>query len=184
MAIAAGYIALSRWPFPVDAPLLQVVLLHDPPLFFAIKYAYEAMWFSTPYIAFSTAASLIYIFLAGSDRAQDLVALPPYPDPARRETLYLVLGEIHHSRRPEPAANPQWLMIPERGLYTGIMILGAIGSGKTSGCMYPFAEQILSFRARDPERRIGGLVLEVKGDFCHKVRRLLENTGAGPTTWR
>jgi TraM recognition site of TraD and TraG len=60
------------------------------------------------------------------------------------------------------------------------MVLGATGSGKTSACMYPFAEQILAYRARDPEQRIGGLVLEVKGDFCHSVRRLLEKHGRGP----
>ena len=39
--------------------------------------------------------------------------------------------------------------------------------------MYPFAEQVLAYRASDKERRIGGLVLEVKGDFCRKVREIL-----------
>ena len=43
--------------------------------------------------------------------------------------------------------------------------------------MYPFAEQILAFRAEDPERRIGGLILEVKGDFCGKVREILTRHG-------
>jgi hypothetical protein len=43
--------------------------------------------------------------------------------------------------------------------------------------MYPFAEQILAYRAADKEKKIGGLVLEVKGDFCHKVREIL-----GPCT--
>lgn len=57
------------------------------------------------------------------------------------------------------------------------MVLGAVGSGKTTACMIPFAEQILAYRARDPERRIGGLVLEVKGDFCHRVRGLLKKYG-------
>jgi hypothetical protein len=33
-------------------------------------------------------------------------------------------------------------MVPDRGLYTGIAIFGAINSGKTSCCMYLFAEQI------------------------------------------
>jgi len=28
-----------------------------------------------------------------------------------------------------PSAHPQWLAIPERGLFTGTMILGAVGSG-------------------------------------------------------
>ena len=40
--------------------------------------------------------------------------------------------------------------------------------------MYPYAEQILGFRADDPTERAGGLVLEVKGDFCHKVRELAQ----------
>ena len=43
--------------------------------------------------------------------------------------------------------------------------------------MYPFAEQILAYRAADPEKRIGGLVLEVKGDFCHRVREILARHG-------
>jgi TraM recognition site of TraD and TraG len=179
LAIAAGYWALGRWPFPSDAALLQVVLLHEPALYHAIQYAYVGMCFSTPFIVFATTASLAYIFLVRAGGAESPASLPPYPDPSGREALYLVIGEVHHSKRPEPATNPRWLIIPERGLYTGIMVLGAIGSGKTSGCMYPFAEQILSFRAGDAERRIGGLVLEVKGDFCHKVRRLLEKRGRG-----
>jgi hypothetical protein len=54
------------------------------------------------------------------------------------------------------------------------MILGAVGTGKTSACMYPYVEQLLRWRAGDPERKIGGLVLEVKGDFCHQVRGILE----------
>jgi hypothetical protein len=50
-----------------------------------------------------------------------------------------------------PVENPQWLVIPERGLFTGVAILGAIGSGKTSCCMYPFAEQILAYRSKKHE---------------------------------
>jgi hypothetical protein len=62
-------------------------------------------------------------------------------------------------------------------LFTGVAILGAIGSGKTSCCMYPFAEQILAYRSGDTERRIGGLVLKVKGDFCHRVKEILARHG-------
>jgi hypothetical protein len=40
--------------------------------------------------------------------------------------------------------------------------------------MLPFAEQILAYKAADKEKRIGGLILEVKGDFCHKVKDILE----------
>ena len=57
------------------------------------------------------------------------------------------------------------------------MIVGAVGTGKTSACMYPYAEQLLRWRAGDPERKIGGLVLEVKGDFCQQVRGMLARAG-------
>jgi len=40
--------------------------------------------------------------------------------------------------------------------------------------MYPFAEQILAYRATNAEKRIGSLVFEVKGDFCHRVKEILD----------
>src|SRR6202021_2758292 len=43
--------------------------------------------------------------------------------------------------------------------------------------MYPFAEQIFAYCAGDKEKRIGGLVLEVKGDFCHRIREILARHG-------
>ena len=57
------------------------------------------------------------------------------------------------------------------------MILGAVGTGKTSACMYPYVDQLLRWRADDPDRKIGGLVLEVKGDFCRQVATILDTRG-------
>ena len=68
-------------------------------------------------------------------------------------------------------------MIPERGLYTGIAIFGAVGSGKTSACMHPFARQLLGWQARNPKRRAAALILEVKGDFCYDIREILKKAG-------
>src|SRR5437016_2169676 len=39
--------------------------------------------------------------------------------------------------------------------------------------MFLSAEQILAYKADDKEKRIGGLVLEVKGDFCKKIKEIL-----------
>ena len=39
--------------------------------------------------------------------------------------------------------------------------------------MHPFARQLLGWQADNPERRAAALVLEVKGDFCHDIRRML-----------
>ncbi len=137
------------------------------------------MLFTTPYIVCSITGSLIYIFLVRQDRSSDVINLPVYPEPSKRDNLYVIAGEVHQPKRPELVSNPRWLTIPDRGLYTGTMVLGAVGSGKTSGRMYPFAEQILAFNADDPANRVGGLILEVKGDFCHKVKGILEKHGRG-----
>jgi hypothetical protein len=89
----------------------------------------------------------------------------------------LVLGETHDARKPGRAPEPTWLTIPQRGLYTGIMIVGAVGTGKTSACMYPYVDQLLRWRADDPDHKMGGLVMEVKGDFCRQVRSILARAG-------
>ncbi len=132
------------------------------------------MLFTTPYIILSILLSGLYIFTLKIRKQVSPARLPAYPEARHRDKLFLVVGEVHDQRKPVPAENPHWLTIPERGLYTGIAILGAVGTGKTSCCMYPFAEQLIAYKAQDEAKRIGGLVLEVKGDFCHKVKGILE----------
>jgi hypothetical protein len=174
---ALGVITLYRWPFPEDNDLLQLIGSQKPWLFDGIKYAYDAMLFTTPCIALSVASSLAYIFARRPGKATGFPKLPAYPDPTGRKDLFVVIGELHHPKRPESVEEPRWRVLPSRGLFTGIAVFGAIGTGKTSGCMYPFAEQVLTYQASDPLRRIGGLVLEVKGDFCRKVRGILKQAG-------
>ena len=112
------------------------------------------MLFTTPYFAFSLLFSFAYIFVLGSgSEAHCAEAAQHTRHRARERTCFVVLGEVHHPKKREPVETPQWLAIPERGLYTGIAVFGAIGSGKTSCCMYPYAEQILGFQADDPDSR-------------------------------
>jgi hypothetical protein len=174
-----GWAAAYRWPFPDHEPLLQLVLLEKPVLFLVAKGTYLALLFSTPFLLCSVVGSIAYIFTSRPEATTALAKLPPYASPVERDSLYLVLGEVHHEKKPGPARNPRWLTIPSRGLHTGLAVFGAIGSGKTSGCMVPYADQILGYRATDRQKRVGGLILEVKGDFCHKVRALLEKHGRG-----
>ena len=134
--------------------------------FLFFKYSYILFLYTTPYIVYSVLLSGVYIFALKATRKIRAGKLPLYPDPAKRTELSLVVGELHHPRKQMPSETPHWLVIPERGLFTGIAIVGAVGSGKTAACMYPFAEQILAYKATDKDRRIGGLILEVKGDFC------------------
>ncbi|MHB8303764.1 MAG: type IV secretory system conjugative DNA transfer family protein [Acidobacteriaceae bacterium] len=71
----------------------------------------------------------------------------------------------------------RWLSIPEEGLFTGICVVGATGSGKTKAIILPAMRQLFAYRANDPARKLSGIVLEVKGDLCRRVRRILKSCG-------
>ncbi len=177
LAAATGMTLYFVMSFPDENPFLQLIALKAPLVFRGARYSYVAMLFTTPYITYSLLLSGLYIFTLKAGRRIAPASLPPYPNPRERDDLFLVVGEIHNPRRQGPAENPCWLIIPERGLLTGIAILGAVGTGKSSCCMYPFADQLLAYNAQDQAERISALVLEVKGDFCHKVRGILERHG-------
>jgi type IV secretory system conjugative DNA transfer VirD4/TraG family protein len=177
LAGATGMALYFRVPFPESNLFLHVMALRAHFAFYFFKYSYTLFLYTTPYIAYSVVLSGVYIFALKTNSTIRSGTLPLYPDPLTRPQLSLVLGEVHHPRKQIPSESPQWLVIPERGLFTGIAIVGAVGSGKTASAMYPFAEQILAYRADDPDYRIGGLILEVKGDFCGKVRGILTRYG-------
>jgi len=179
LSAAVGALVLTRHPFPVADPLIGLIQLERPDLWQALRVTYTIVCFSTPFVALSMLESLTYIFVASKHGHRVVPRLPKYPPPNAREVLSVVVGELHEAKEPVPVEEPRWLTIPERGLYTGVAVVGAVGSGKTSACMHPFAEQILAYRHADPTRRIGGVVLEVKGDFCAQVHGLLQRYGRG-----
>jgi hypothetical protein len=177
LAMGTGLFLFYTRAFPDDQLFLRIIAVRAPEAFLSFKYLYYTFLFSTPYLVYSAALSGLYIFTLKARRRIEPEHLPLYPDPRTRNDLFLVVGEVHNPRKPVPAKQPYWLTIPERGLFTGVAIFGAVGSGKTSCCMYPFAEQILAYRANDAAKRIGGLILEVKGDFCRKVKDILDRHG-------
>ncbi len=103
--------------------------------------------------------------------------LPDWPLKPSDPSPGIVVGEVHHPVAIRQISNPSWLTIPERSLYTGVAIFGAVGSGKTSACRYPFAQQLLGWQADKPQLWAAALVLEVKGDFCHDIRQILARAG-------
>ena len=173
----AGTVGLHAYPFPADHAILALVHVERPLVYAGFTYTYAVLWFSSSFFLASIAFSCLYIFVGRHVRAAAAAPLPPYPAPELREHPFVVLGELHHRTSPARAEQPTWLAIPERGLYTGILVVGAIGSGKTSACMYPYVDQLLAYRANDPARKVAGLVLEVKGDFCRQVRDILRRHG-------
>jgi hypothetical protein len=173
VAIGAGALGVQTYPVDRASVYLQLIELRSPTVFLVLVYGYAALWFTTPFFAASMLMSVGTIVAYRYPAKARVRPLPPYVPPEKRATPMLVLGETHFETATGRAPTPSWLTIPQRGLYTGVMILGAVGTGKTSACMYPYTEQLLKWRAQDPDRKIGGLVLEVKGDFCTQVRGML-----------
>jgi hypothetical protein len=179
LAMGTGAVLFYARPFPETHLFLQLIALRAPYAFESFRWLYTVCLFTTPYLLFLGLLSGLYVATLKYRRRVSPRQLPPYPDPRRRDDLFLVIGEVHNPRRPGPSESPHWLLIPERGLFTGTVILGAVGSGKTAAAMYPFAKQILAYKAANKDLRIGGLVLEVKGDFCRKVQQILDQHDRG-----
>ena len=66
------------------------------------------------------------------------------------------------------------IYVQETGLYQNFLITGTIGTGKTSSAMYPFTEQILRFNSKNKDRKIGTLILDVKGNYYNHVKEYAE----------
>ena len=176
-----GWNYLKR-PFPpLDTnPLLDLVHYYTPNFYASIRAWYYVSPFVVVMLSGLFLLSVWKVWLEG--RRRDFApfgTLPPWPLDPRQPIPSIVIGEVHHPVEAREIFNPSWLTIPERGLYTGVAIFGAVGSGKTSACMHPFAKQLLGWQAGNPQKRAAALVLEVKGDFCHDVRRILTDAGRG-----
>ncbi len=177
LSATCGIVLESVYPFQDANPLLRFMALERPAIFHALLGSYKLFLYSTPFLVFSILFSLAYVHFYAPNLDEVAGALPLYPDPLMREDLFLVAGEVHQQLKSKPSPVPRWLSIPERGLYTGICVVGATGSGKTQAVIIPAMRQIFAYRAWDPEQRLSGVVLEVKGDLCRQVRKILEGCG-------
>jgi TraM recognition site of TraD and TraG len=177
LSVACGIVLNSMFPIDTANPFLRLIELERPLVFQTLVRSYDLFLYSTPFIACSMSFSLLYVHLYRTELGLAAGALPPYPDPHTRSELSLVLGEVHRQFIPTPSSAPRWLSIPERGLYTGIASFGSIGSGKTYGLILPAMRQLFAYRADDQARRLSGIVLEVKGDLCRQLQRILKWCG-------
>ena len=167
-------------PFPTlgEDPTLDLVSAYSPRFYHWIQVWYYAVPGLAVLMGGLVLLAVWRVWFASRSRgAAHPGRLPDWPLRPTDEGPGIVIGEVHHPVEAREIFKPSWLTIPERGLYTGVAIFGAVGSGKTSACMHPFARQILSWQAKDSRRRAAALVLEVKGDFCHDIRRILAEAG-------
>ena len=179
LASATGMALYFLYPFPSSNLFLRVIALRAPLVYRGALSSYTAMLFTTPYILYSILLSGLYIFtLRGSRRPK------PSQLPLTRTLVCAAISPLS-SAKSTTAGSPY-----RQRTLAGSSFLNAVsirespsserfGTGKTSCCMYPFAEQLFAYKADNKDERIGGLVLEVKGDFCHKLKGILERHGRG-----
>ena len=171
-----------RRPFPSldENPLLALMNYHTPNFFSWVVLWYYVSPFVVVMLSGLIAVTVWKVWLEGRRRDfAPFAKLPPWPLDPKQKAPAIVIGEVHHPVEAREIFSPSWLTIPERGLYTGVAIFGAVGSGKTSACMNPFARQLLGWQAANQQLRAAALVLEVKGDFCHDIRQILVEAGRG-----
>lgn len=107
-----------------------------------------------------------------SDPATEILiknyTLPEWIKP--RSVFSITLGEKHEGDN--FILTPSWSRISEKGLYGNILTVGGIGSGKTAAVANPLMRQIMEFAPYEPNKKMGGLVLDVKGNFANFVKGL------------
>ena len=159
LAAAVGAWGLHAHPVDMADPFLGLIEARSPGVFVALVYGYAALWFTTPFFGGFTRA------LAVRDRGLSSRSAHSYLDrcrsmsqPESRPAPTLVLGETHFETTSGRAPSPAWLTIPQRGLYTGVMVVGRRRHGENFGVHVPVCRAAASLacrRCRPQDRRPG-----------------------------
>ena len=150
LGASAGHALRAPFPGTGGNPVLDLIAYHDPGLHATIRVWYYAAPAIAVVLAGSLCLSVWRVWLQPRARRRGRGRLPAWPTSPNDAAPSLVVGELHHPTVPCESERPSWLVIPETGLYTGVLVVGAVGSGKTTACMYPFAQQLLSRQADRP----------------------------------
>ena len=123
-AAAAAIAHAFRAPFPGMGgnPVLDLIAYHDPGFHTVIRVWYYVAPAVAVVLFGSLGLSVWRVWLeprAGGGRRG---TLPPWPASPEDEAPSLVIGELHHPVVPRESERPSWLVVPETGLYTGVLI--------------------------------------------------------------
>lgn len=177
LSAALGIAWLIQLPFPAENVFLVHIAAMRPAIYLFLIWSYRGLAFATPFVLLSAISSFLFVHWFERSAREVAGQLPPYPPIHGRRHLAAILGEVHHQTAIKAARQPQWLAIPEQGLYTGIAIFGSIGSGKTQAAILPLMRQLFGYKASSATEKLSGLVLEVKGDLCRRLRGILRQCG-------
>ena len=176
MLVAAGVGAWGLQAYPVDRDnvFLQLIELRSPTVFRVLVYGYATLWFTTPFFAASLAD------VARDHRRVPLSAERSRPRRCRRTRRRRRAGAVAGAGRDafrdddgacadadvahDSAARPLHRRDDPRRRRHRQDVGLHVSRTSISSC---------AGARDDPDRKVGGLVLEVKGDFCRQVRAIL-----------
>ena len=179
-----GYAVWSfvRLPFPMlgESPLLDLVDYHTPTF-----YGWAMLWYyASPFVAAVLAGLILMsvwkVWLEG--RGRDFATfggLPVWSLSPRQKAPAIVIGEVHHPVEAREIFNPSWLTIPERGLYTGVAIFGAVGSGEDFGLHAPVRPSASGLASGESPEAGGGAHARSQGRFLPRHPPDPGRSGAG-----
>lgn len=87
---------------------------------------------------------------------------------------------IRFKKNDDPYVQIGDMIFTEKDLYTSVLITGVTGTGKTSAAVFPMLEQIFSiYNEQGPGDlgNIGGLCLDVKGEFFEGIIYYMHHSG-------
>ena len=178
----AGAMGITGWwlwfhPLSPEDPVLRFIEAQSPAWYWPVM-VWSAVSPAVVFVVFGFMAQSVWrVWFERMDGLAGRGELPDWPQSPDDEGPSVVIGEVHHRTRLEEVRQPGWLVMNELGLYTGLAIFGAVGTGKTVSAIIPFARQLLSWKAKDKAKRAAALMLEVKGDLCYKLRKILKDAG-------
>jgi hypothetical protein len=120
---------------------------------------------------FSIAASIVVYWIADlplwkSFNRTFLRGLPVFP----KLKNALVLGSVNEE---EPTQKPSWAVLGLKGLVGNLLITGSIGTGKSSGTIFPYLDQILT--NFDPKPAL--LTIDPKGKITGEIKKIVGAQG-------
>ncbi|MDO5557692.1 MAG: hypothetical protein Q4G05_05605 [Clostridia bacterium] len=130
------------------------VVEKSPELWKIIKVSYIFLCVSSSILMYNFFyRNYFYAFLSKKEKYK--VQESPLP-----QGLYLYLGKNGKQEK---------IYLTEKALYQNILITGTIGTGKTSSAMYPFTEQLVSYKHFCSDK-LGMLILDVKGNYYKQLK--------------
>jgi hypothetical protein len=150
-----------------------MIAVERPAIHTTLAYTYATVWFTTPFFGLNAVFSALYIL------PRDGIGSRPLGRCLSTRirstgTTYISCSASSTCKRSSDALRSR-SGSPFRNEASTPGLPSSLPSGLARRpCRYPYIEELLKYQSGNRARKAGGLVLDVKGDFCWDVYDILE----------